>query len=60
MTALRPHPHRTRRAATVCPQMMPVASSACEDPLRGSASAVPDLTPTQGDPEGEVGNGSGK
>ena len=38
MTALRPHTHRTRRAATVCPKMMPGAPSACEDTLRGSAS----------------------
>jgi hypothetical protein len=54
------HTRATQRAATVRSLVTPVVPPTCGDPLRGSASAVPDLTLTPRDPEGEVGNGSGK
>src|SRR5690242_2776804 len=47
-----PHTAPTARAATVWSSAAPVVSPACEDPLRGSASAVPDLTLTPRGPRG--------
>ena len=41
-----PHTSKTCRLAAVCPSQWPAVPPACEDPLRGSASAVPDT----GDP----------
>src|SRR5215472_9951902 len=55
-----PHSPGTSRAVTVRPAGAPVIPPACEDHLRWSAGAVPDLTPTPRGPEAEVGNGSGK
>lgn len=46
------------RTGTSAPRNSAGTPPACEDPLLGPASAVPDLTPPRG-PEDEVGNGSG-
>jgi hypothetical protein len=44
-----------------CASLVRLRCPAClRRPLRLSASTVPELTPLQGGPEGEVGNGSGK
>ncbi len=45
-SAHRPHCSITRRAGTVRPSAASVVPLACEDHLRWSASAVPDLCPT--------------
>jgi hypothetical protein len=42
----RPHTTWRRRAGTVCRELRAVGPPACGDPLRGSAGAVPDHSPT--------------
>ena len=47
-----PHTAQTRRAASVRPAGAPVVPPACGHPLRGCASAIPDLTLTPRGPRG--------
>jgi hypothetical protein len=54
------HPPRDKICGHSAPHRTVCVPSGLRRPLRGSASAVPDLTLTPRGPAGEVGNGSGK